>query len=495
MPAARRDRPPGWPEDGLTLPAPWIVAIVAPVSRPRASVSLLIVTAAVLAACASSPSAPAPSIPIASEFVRFLEAYGGARTFGQPILAREEEAGRIRQVFTNAELVYDPALPESARISLEPLGYSLGLAAPPVPPPAAEADYFESTGHSLDPRLEPGFESAGGASVVGAPIAEAMARGAYLVQYFENLGLRLPLEGSSESFEFLAYGYASRSQLRAPAGTALPPDARARPFALFLDPYGGEAVFGRALSEARAAADGALEQTFTNAVLYAPPDSPGSVRLRPLGSALGPPEPAVTGSGDTVGLYVPASGHYVLWAFAEFYRAHGGEVVLGLPLEEGKTVDGVLQQRFENVVLEYRPELPPHLAVQLAPLGVTYAGMVPQPGETTSSSPPSPRACSGVASVITQPELAIVPAGSLQRIAVQVIRPDGPPWPGITPLIVVHTPAGDLYPPVPATDSEGRTSATLSIDGLRPGEIVNYEVVVAAEECTGYAIGQFAAGL
>jgi hypothetical protein len=60
---------------------------------------------------------------------------------------------------------------------------------------------------------------------------------------------------------------------------------------------------------------------------------------------------------------------------------------------------------------------------------------------------------------------------------------------------VVHTPAGDLYPPVPATDSEGRTSATLSIDGLRPGEIVNYEVVVAAEECTGYAIGQFAAGL
>ena len=464
-------------------------------SRPRASVLLLIVTAAVLAACASSPSAPGSSIPPASVFVSYLAAHGGARTFGHPILDRQEESGRIRQAFANAELVYDPALPEGARITLEPLGYSLGLAAPPVPPPASDAAYFEATGHSLDPRLRLGFESAGGEPIAGAPIAEAVARGAYLVQYFENLGLRLPLEGPSESFEFLAYGYASRSQIRAPAGTALPPDARARPFALFLDPYGGEAVFGRALSEAQAAADGALEQTFANAVLYAPRESPGSVRLRPLGSALGPPEPAVTGSSDTVGLYIPASGHYVLWAFAEFYRAHGGEAVLGLHLEEGKTVDGVVQQRFENVVLEYRPELPPHLAVQLAPLGASYAGTAAQAGETPQPAPPSTQVCSGVAGVITQPESAIVPAGSLQRIAVQVVRPDGSPWAGVTPLIVVHAPAGDLYPPVPATDSEGRTSASLSIDGLRPGEIVNYEVVVAAEECTGYAIGQFAAGL
>ena len=447
-----------------------------------------------LAACASSPSGPGTSIPTATQFVSYLAAHGGTRTFGLPILEPQEGSGRIRQTFANAELVYDPALPEGARISLEPLGYTLGLAEPPVSPPSSEAVYFQSTGHSLDPRLKPGFESAGGEPILGAPIAEAAARGAYLVQYFENLGLRLPLEGSSESFEFLAYGYASRSQIRAPAGTALPPDARARPFALFLDPYGGEAVFGRALSEAHAAPDGALEQTFANAVLYAPTDSPGSVRLRPLGSALGPPEPAVTGSSDTVGLYIPASGHFVLWAFAEFYRAHGGEAVLGLPLEEGKTVEGVLQQRFENVVLEYRPDLPPHLAVQLAPLGATYGGTGGPAAETEQPAPPI-QSCRGVAGVTTQPELAILPAGALQRIAVQVVRPDGSPWAGALPLIVVHAPAGDLYPPVPPTDSEGRTSAALSLEGLRPGEIVNYEVVVAAEECTGYAIGQFAAGL
>jgi hypothetical protein len=62
-------------------------------------------------------------------------------------------------------------------------------------------------------------------------------------------------------------------------------------------------------------------------------------------------------------------------------------------------------------------------------------------------------------------------------------------------MVVVHTPSGDLYPAVPPADSDGRTATAFAVEGLRPGEIVNYEVVVAAEQCTGYAIGQFAAGL
>lgn len=404
----------------------------------------------------------------------------------------------MQQAFANAELVFDPALPAGTQVTLTPLGYSLGLAAPAVPP-LPDASFFESTGHALDPRLQAGFNSAGGSAVVGAPIAEAVARGPHLVQYFENLGLRLPLDGDSGDFEFLAYGYAAHSEIRPPAGAALPPDSRARPFALFLDPYGGEAVFGRALSETYAAPDGALEQVFANAVLYAPADTPGSVRLRGLGSAQGPPDPPVTGPSDTVGLYIPASGHYVLWAFANFYRAHGGEAVLGLPLEEGRTIEGVLRQRFENVILEYRPELPPHLAVQLAPLGIAYAAASGETGGNASPTLVAPGAvlqlCSGVASVTTQPEQAILPSAGVQRIQVEVLRPDGQPWSGVTPMVVVHTPSGALYPPVPPTDSDGRTAAAFAVEGLRTGEIVNYEVVVATEQCTGYAIGQFAAGL
>lgn len=448
-----------------------------------------------MAACASSPSETRSAIPAAPEFEAYLAVHGGVRTFGVPIQPRQEASGRVVQTYANAELAYDPDWPEGARVAPVPLGYSLGLAEPAVPAPQSEARYFESTGHALDPRLQSGFEAAGGEAVVGAPIAEAVARGTHLVQYFENLGLRVPIGGSPDAYEFLAYGYAAHSETRPPPGVVLPPDARARPFALFLDLYGGEAVFGRALSEAYAASDGALEQVFTNAVLYAPPEAPGSVRLRPLGAALGSAEPPVTGPSDTVGQYIPASGHYVLWAFVSFYRAHGSEAVLGLPMDEGKTVDGILQQRFENAVLRYHPDLPPHLAVQLAPLGISYAGTAGLTDETPPLPPQTAATCNGVASVTTQPELPILPAGSLQRIAVQVLRPDGSAWRGVTPLIVVHTPRGDLYPPVPATDGDGRTSASLSVDGLRPGEIINYEVVVAAEECTGYAIGEFAAGL
>jgi len=173
--------------------------------------------------------------------------------------------------------------------------------------------------------------------------------------------------------------------------------------------------------------------------------------------------------------------------------------VLGLPLEEGKTVDGVLRQRFENVVLEYRPELPPHLAVQLSPLGIAYAAASGQSGGDASVTLAAPgpviSVCSGVASVTTQPEQAILPSAGIQHIQVVVLRPDGQPWSGVTPMVVVHTPSGDLYPPVPPADGDGRTAAAFSVEGLRPGEVVNYEVVVAAEQCTGYAIGQFAAGL
>jgi hypothetical protein len=427
-----------------------------------------------------------------------METHGGSRTFGAPIQAARDDGQRVRQTFANAELAYDPALPDAERVSLTSLGYSLGLATPPIPRPSGDTLYFEATGHSLDPRLLSGYQAAGGEKVAGAPIAEAVIRGAYLVQYFEALGIRLQQNASDSEYEFLAYGYAAVDRTRTPSGSPLPPDLHERPFALFLDPYGGEAVFGRVLSEPYSGADGALEQVFANAVLYAPSDSPGSVRLRPLGAALGDPEPPVTGPSDTVGLYMPQSGHYVLWAFANFYRAHGGEAVLGLPLEEARTVDGVLRQRFENVVLEYRPELPPHLAVQLAPLGVDYAvggaAQSTQPGSPVLPAP-TVATCQGIAVVATQPELAILPTGGLQRLSVQVQRPDGTPWAGVTPIVVVHTPSGDLYPVVPPTDGNGMTAASLNVPELRTGEIVNYEVVVAAESCTGYAIGQFAGGL
>jgi hypothetical protein len=61
-------------------------------------------------------------------------------------------------------------------------------------------------------------------------------------------------------------------------------------------------------------------------------------------------------------------------------------------------------------------------------------------------------------------------------------------------MVVVHGPHGDAYPAAPPTDVDGRSQFSVHVDDLTPGEIVNYEIVVAADTCTGYAIDQFAGG-
>ena len=299
---------------------------------------LIAAAAALVTACTSSTPRGDALYPIASEFEAFVTAHGGVRTFGSPIEPRGEDGQRVRQTFANAELIYDPARPDGERVSLSALGYALGLATPPVASPQSEAIYFEATGHALDLRLQAGYDLVGGERVAGAPIAEAVlatATSSSTSKRWECGFVQMALRTTSRCWPTATRHAEQFGLQRAPCCL---PMHRARPFALFLDPYGGEAVFGRALTGTYAAADGALEQVFANAVLYAPSDAPGSVRLRPMGAALGAADPPVTGPSDTVGLYIPQSGHYVLWAFVNFYRGHGAEAVLGLPLEDGKTL-------------------------------------------------------------------------------------------------------------------------------------------------------------
>jgi len=88
----------------------------------------------------------------------------------------------------------------------------------------------------------------------------------------------------------------------------------------------------------------------------------------------------------------------------------------------------------------------------------------------------------------------ILPAGTAQLITLQILGQDGSPLAGLTPMVVLHGPRGDSYPAVPVTDVDGKTEFSVRVEDVNPGEIVNYEVVVAADACTGYAIDQFAGG-
>jgi hypothetical protein len=355
--------------------------------------------------------------------------------------------------------------------------------------------------------LYPGFTQAyadlGGEAVAGAPISEIEFRDGLILQYFENVGLYRKESDAPSEVYLIALGLASRpersSALVDDIQLVLPPQILLRPFGDFLDRHGGESLFGRPLTEPFFNQDGAVEQIYQRAVFYSSVRDPSVVRLRPLGEALGPPDAVAPPVEDPDGLYFAETGHNVRWAFAEFYRSNQGETILGLPLEESHIDAGRLVQRFQFALLTYHYDLPPHLAVQLAPLGESYlAGLDPGIVPPTSVHPvftptPAPDAPPVAVRVITWPDQVMAPVGRPQWIWIEVLLPDGTPWSDVVPLLVVHGPNGDTYPAVPPTGAEGKTSLVLLLEDLEPGEIVNYDVIVTGEYGIGHAQGQFVA--
>lgn len=456
---------------------------------------VLLAAAALVAACGSagpptlSPPSDAPAV--AAPLTGFWESRGGAAVLGAPLEAARIEDGVRRQLFVGVELVLGP----DGVVHAAPLGRRLGLAEPPVPPPAdPAARYFVTTGHTLYTGFAAAYDGLGGEAFAGPPITEVRFDGGFIVQIYESLGLYREETAAPSDVRLLALGLAAGQDLDVGGylrqGAILPPGLRARPFADFLDRYGGEALFGRPLTDPYRTAEGDLEQVYERAVLFAPPEAPGQARLRPLGLRLGPAEPSVPPSPEAGDLYFSSTGHNVRWAFAAFYRLYDGERLLGLPLEESETLDGVLRQRFENAVLEYRFDLPTPLAVQFALLGLAYE---PE-GPTTplpSATPGAAAVASGEPVVRTWVESPLLAPGAAQRVTVEVLAPDGRPWPGLTPLVHVQAPRAAFFADVPPTGADGRAEFPLWIEDLRPGEIVNYEVAVSTDLGPGYAIGQY----
>lgn len=449
-----------------------------------------------------APEIPAPDIH--PSLVRFWRDHGGEGTFGPPLGTPVSDGSTLRQLFLNAEIVFDADDPESEGTYLSNLGVSLGLAEPPVHrPDDEEALYYSSTGHTMYTGFVQAYELLGGLDFAGAPISEVKFQGGIILQMFENLGLFRAEDDPPSKVKLLSLGLAvspeSISELDAEATYTLPPNIRPRPFAAYLDRYGGESLFGRPLTGPYVSADGAIEQVYERAILYSPDYDPDNVRLRPINEATSPAQAPVPPAEDPDVIYSAITGHNIRWAFARFYRANQGEKLLGLPLEEARLVDDRLVQRFQNGTLEYDQSLPAHLAVQLSTLSqdvLPSAVFAPAPSAPPTLAPkvdPVDRWSPIMASVVTWVERPILPIGEPQRIHIQVARGDGSSWAGVIPLIAIHTQAADIFPTAVPTDANGEIALTVRFEDLQPGEIVNYEVAVAAEQAIGYAMGQFIA--
>lgn len=473
-------------------------------TRLRRVRTYLIIGLALLAAASTSCASPPPALTdgpaVSPEFEDFWSRGGGLATFGPPISPARRSGGRLRQTFLAVEMILEEAA-SGGRVRLAPLGWDLGLAEPAVPPIDGQDEAYDSdTGHTVYAGFSGLYERLGGKEVAGGPISEVDFRDGQIVQYFENLGMHRPQNASPDEVRLIALGLTYRPPEDTfgldPESLVLSGLVRQRPFDSFAAGFGGEALLGQPLTEPYFTDDGALEQVYERAVVFSPDGSRRAAALRPVGSELGPPAEAVDPSDEPGALYFDDTGHNVLWAFADFYRSHDGRRLVGLPLEEAWLQGDVMVQRFENAILTYRFDLPPQLAVQLAPLGRNYLAAHPAP--TAEATDEAQEAVSQHQDArqefvleATLGDILVFP-GQEQTILVRVSRPDGSPVAKASVSLLLHSTEGESTVTLESTDKNGRSSGSWRDEQASPGEIVNLQVTAAKDDDSGSVLLQYA---
>ncbi len=432
------------------------------------------------------------AIAVKSAFESAWRRGGGLATFGPPIAAARRVDGELRQPFLAVEMIEG-----DDGVRLAPLGRELGLAEPPVPPiPGQQHAYFEETGHTLYAGFAVLYNEMGGAEQLGPPISEAAFREGQIVQYFENAGLYRPENASPSETRLMALGLTARPPADSfgldPESLVLRGRVRQRPFGAFVAILGGEALLGQPVSEPYRADDGSLEQVYERVVVASPDGSAARAELRPIAAALGPPGPTATPSQESGSLYFRETGHNVRWAFAEFYRTHRGETLLGDPLEEAELRGEILTQRFENAILTYRFDLPSALAVQLAPLGPDYLAMRPVPATSEAplleAGPPAtlqPEGPLPALVVIASVDSSVLQPQEQQTLTVSVVDSNGEPLARAQVTLELIGAIGTRHVRLPATDTRGETAWSWRDDDAQPGELV----ILSVEARLGESIG------
>lgn len=160
--------------------------------------------------------------------------------------------------------------------------------------PGAGSLYFAETGHNLAEPFRSRWQGVGGADVLGLPLSEERyATGAGgVLQTFENMtlvfdaGQQAPFDVRGQRFDKTLWLSLAPRDAFSPVADAPPEWGHTLTGALadFWSTFGGEALFGRPLTEPfRDAATGARRQLFENALLE---DTGSAVRLRPMGRQL-----------------------------------------------------------------------------------------------------------------------------------------------------------------------------------------------------------------
>ena len=470
----------------------------------------LILTLAIslsLSACTSGgpTCASYADVPVCGSLLDFFRQHGEGAILGYPLSPAVSDGTYVIQYFENAVVQHPASSSRTDRIQLRPLGMRFSQ---PTPYETPSRDpgclYFDRYGHHVCGAFYEFFVRHGGEAVFGQPISNIILEGGVRTQHFENVKFRWVTDAGPPHVELDRWGQLaclqdginctdSRYVYARPATVPTPVDEAERAVVAFIDAHGGTTVMGAALGPLVPAGDVAYQYYRNVCVLWSPSHG---VSLAPLGRLNAPavdPIPAPEPSDDLI--YFPETGHSVILAFRDYFLAHGGREVFGLPLTEFIEQDGLWLQWFENARFEWRPDLPNGERVQLTNLGrinhQRFHGALPptdHPSPTAGSATPMPPEA-----IILHilPENPVLVLGNHQRVQLVVQDPAGRPLDAIAITLYVSTSTTQRVIVAPPTDVNGSVWVELGAVEGACTESVQLRAVAENGGAIAFSNGQF----
>lgn len=225
-------------------------------------------------------------------------------------------------------------------------------------------------------------------------------------------------------------------------------------------------------------------QYFQRARMELNPDAPVGQRvsLTHLGSLLldenrHSEDPGVDNNNGSCRFFA-TTGHYVCYAFRQFYDLHNGETYFGNPISDVEKMDGWLVQYFENARMEWHPEAPMGMRVKLSDLGKMHCDLI---GCSTGLTPGGDIVARGPVKLIVNAFASrpLVRVNEKQVIFIVVQDQDLKPVRGAQVIVNVKVP-GTNGKTIRAdeTNQNGITHVDLTVDSVDPNTVIEVEIHV-----------------
>jgi hypothetical protein len=188
--------------------------------------------------------------------------------------------------------------------------------------------------------------------------------------------------------------------------------------------------------------------------------------------------------------YAEETGHLVSYAFLDYFKAHGGVDIFGLPITEMYFEEGRIVQYFQRLKMEWHPENRSN-PVSIGNLGELYITVnrerIPAPALKAASAIPSsvtvtPTSITAIRAVVSL-RYSVMGKERSQTVSVLVTDSNGTPLPKAAVQISFFDAKGALLSTSQqfTTDARGFVKETIPVAGGRTGE----QVIVQAKVTFG----------